>query len=287
MALDFPLLPHREAGEVANWLRQYPSIKVVSHDRANIYAEAARRGAPQALQVADKFHLPKNLTETVEVFLQRHTKLLREVATLTATSETLKSSKGSQIAALSATQLKKQAVVAKKQERYHQIQQPHKQGLHNREIGKNLGIGKSTVERYLKQPEAPKLKDLTPHQWNMLKPYGVYIVQRYNEERPTIKQIQAELAVQGLVVSRSTVGLFLAQLRPSGAYRLPKTEKSKVVKYAELRNCRLGPRQVAFLFTLRPTALRSWQKSYLEELCQADETVARTYRQAQAFATLL
>jgi transposase len=51
------LLPNREAGELANWLRQYPSIKVVSRDRSSIYAEAARRGAPQALQVADKFHL--------------------------------------------------------------------------------------------------------------------------------------------------------------------------------------------------------------------------------------
>jgi hypothetical protein len=82
------LLPHREAGEVANWLSQYPSIKVVSRDRSSIYTEAARSGAPQALQVADKFHLIKNLTETIEVFLQTHTKLLREVATPTPTPTT-------------------------------------------------------------------------------------------------------------------------------------------------------------------------------------------------------
>ena len=46
--------------------RIYPDVEVVSRDRAGLYAEAAREGAPQARQVADRFHLLQNFRETIE-----------------------------------------------------------------------------------------------------------------------------------------------------------------------------------------------------------------------------
>ena len=66
------MLPDRSAATTACWFRQHPSVDVVSRDRAGLYAEAAREGAPQARQVADRSHLLQNFRETVERQLGRY-----------------------------------------------------------------------------------------------------------------------------------------------------------------------------------------------------------------------
>jgi transposase len=65
------LLPDRTADGLATWLESQSTIEFVTRDRAGAYAEAVRRGAPMAVQVADRFHVLKNLTDVVERVLSR------------------------------------------------------------------------------------------------------------------------------------------------------------------------------------------------------------------------
>src|SRR5438270_9383928 len=65
------LLPDREAASVARWLREHPGVKLISRDRAGMYAEGAKRGAPRAKQIADRYHLLVNLRDTLKDALAR------------------------------------------------------------------------------------------------------------------------------------------------------------------------------------------------------------------------
>ena len=63
------VLSDRTPGTSAAWMGSHPELELVSRDRGGDYAAAARKGAPQSAQVADRFHLFKNLTEAVELAL--------------------------------------------------------------------------------------------------------------------------------------------------------------------------------------------------------------------------
>lgn len=66
------ILEDRNVESCTEWLRRHPETEIVSRDRCGLYAQAARQGAPQALQVADRFHLVQNLRMAIEEQMNMH-----------------------------------------------------------------------------------------------------------------------------------------------------------------------------------------------------------------------
>ena len=66
------LLPDREASTVSAWLKRHPGVAVIARDRATVFAQAMRDGAPQAKQAADRWHLLHNLGDALRAAVSRH-----------------------------------------------------------------------------------------------------------------------------------------------------------------------------------------------------------------------
>jgi len=74
------ILPDREVATVVAWLQAHPTIEVITRDRAKCYREAATTGAPQAVQIADRWHLLKNLRDVVKRTLEGYQPILKEMS---------------------------------------------------------------------------------------------------------------------------------------------------------------------------------------------------------------
>jgi transposase len=77
------VLEDRLAETVENWFKAHPEMQIVARDRAEAYASGIRQGAPEATQVADRFHLFQNLAATLEAVFSAHHQDLAALHTAT------------------------------------------------------------------------------------------------------------------------------------------------------------------------------------------------------------
>jgi hypothetical protein len=154
------LLPGRDGVELKAWLGRHPEVEVLSRDRWAAFADAAAEAAPQARQVADRFHLLKNAREALERFLDRYAGRIAEVFAASAQEPTVLApgpavAQGVAPAAPSASlagalpAAQPQQPTARQQqrlERYHEVRRRRAEG----QIARAMRLSKTTVLRHVR-----------------------------------------------------------------------------------------------------------------------------------------
>src|SRR5665648_993021 len=75
------LLSSRDSANLKEWLKKYPAIKIITRDRSGAYSSAINEICPDAIQVADRFHLLMNLSDALNKYFKSISKEIRKVIT--------------------------------------------------------------------------------------------------------------------------------------------------------------------------------------------------------------
>jgi transposase len=252
------LLADRATATVAAWFQAHPTVEVVARDRAEAYAAGIAQGAPTAVQVADRFHLFLNVAEALEQVLGAHTADLDAINTVQRQAP-VPLADGTLAVPVplppqpatvqqTATQRRTQRVAL-----YEQVWALHRQGMGGHAIARHLGIGKSSVFRYLRTPTFPERKQRRDRgQRSILAPYKERLLAFWNAGCHEALALFRFLTQQGYTGSYATIARYARRLRQAqGLPARPQPVHRPVPPVAEPTTPPLTVRRAAALILKR------------------------------------
>lgn len=220
------LLPDREAATVAQWLQAYPGIKVLVRDRSEVYAEAARLGAPTALQVADRFHLLQNLADVLTDVFRAHAPQLARVHTQHLTAPPLVHDPADPatgprrstvpLAPPQPSTRARALAAARRAQRvalYEQVWMSHRQGWTLDAIAEQVGLSRRTVQRYLQSPTFPERQPMYARDCSLLDPYKAVLLAGWNSGCRNGAHLFRTIRRQGFQGQYGIVALYVRRMR--------------------------------------------------------------------------
>lgn len=209
------LLEGRGAKPLAEWLAARPGIEVICRDRAGSYAEGARTGAPDAIQVADRFHLWQNLAKAVEKCVAAHRTCLAEPAP--ALTEEQAEAPPEPAGPVNRPP-DPTGKYAERTRRHHElVHRLRAEGRGLREIARHLDWGRHTVQRL---DRAATWQELVDGRWkgprpSKLDPFKPYLDQHDDGARGSIQRLFNEIKTRGYAGSYAVVRDYLDKRRPA------------------------------------------------------------------------
>jgi transposase len=273
------LLTDREAESVRRWLAAHPEVDVVSRDRGGVYIDGATLGAPQATQVADRWHILSNLDDAVEAFLIRaHIRLEDEGAA--SEKKPMPDKPLSSFSATPACQRQSQTRLLRKWKLYERVQELHIAGVSLRKIGEELGLARNTVRKYFRQAPEPPLPTPRPLRTSRLDPYEDYLLARWSQGERNAALLSREIRERGYPGSATMVRAYIAHLRMTTADgSLPRSRKERAAASS--------PRALRWLLTRKREDLDQEAQTRLDRLLHLAPEVQAVHNLLQAFLSMV
>jgi transposase len=275
------LLPDREADTLATWLQARPSIEVISRDRGASFAEGASRGAPQARQVADRFHVLKNLVEALQQVVGYEHEALRaaaEAVTGAPVTPTTRPRTAPEQQARATAQARRQA-------RYETVRRLRAEGKTIREMATELRMGQNTIQRLLRADTCPRPAQRRARS-TVLTEFEPYLRERWNAGEQNGQQLLRELRERGYRGSQSTLYGLLGRWRTGPRHSGPYARQQAPAVPLPPR-LRTSPREVSWLLLQPSEDLSALEAAYVSDLLSRAPVVATTREVVQTFFTLL
>jgi transposase len=293
------LLEDRLAETVAAWLRAHPEVTVVARDRAEAYASGVTQGAPDAVQVADRWHLLKNLREAVEVEICQRPLLpwsppLPEAASLppaapvppvlepTAASPALPAA---ETPSGSGADVARAARRAQRLAQYERARALREEGYTWAVVAQQVGVPPRTLRHWFAQKGFPERKRRTGDRRSLAR-YRAYLRQRWEAGEHSATQLWHEVRAQGFRGGYRSVARVLApwRQRQKGRKHGPKAPAGAPSPPAPSA---LTARQMAYSLLRRPEQRTETEQCQLLQVQQADPLLATLATHTEAFAQMV
>jgi len=268
------VLADRTADTVAAWLKQHPGVQVVCRDRAGAYAEAARTGAPDAVQVADRWHLWHNLCEAVDKTVAAHRADLRPEPA----GRDDEQAHDERVAERAAPQTDAPEVdgrlVTRTRERYAAVQTLHERGRSITAISRELGLDRRTARRFVRAEHVEDLLVTARSRASLLDAFKPYLHERFNTGHTDAAALTTQITALGYRGSGKTVRRYRQPFRASLTAPAPVPVAPSI-------------RQVTGWLTRHPDSLDEDERLQRKAILTRSPALTATARHVSEFAQML
>jgi transposase len=279
------LLPDRSAPTLATWLQQRGSIAVIARDRSSEYGRAATLGAPDAVQVADRWHLLYNLRQMLGRWLAGiHERLQHLPAVVQQVPSTRRRRAYPRTRAEAAATAESRA---RWLALYEEVRRRFQAGEKLLAISRAMDLARSTVRRYAYAESFPERAVRVPPP-SILDPYLGHLETRLSEGYENAMALWRELRALGFSGTSKQVHRWVNQRRTAPAKSTPHRWRS-APSPAPMPNATAplpSPRQLAWLMVQTPEELEASEAVILARIAQ-DAEVGRGIGLAQRLADLV
>ena len=267
------ILPERSADSFAAWLSARPGTELICRDRAGVYSDGGTRGAPGAIQVADRWHLWHNLGEAVERAVSRH----REYLPAAVAAQGHAGAAQPAPAPLPGPAPPRAGRIAERtRARHAEVHRLLTEGRTLTEIAARLGLSRNTVRRFARaaSPEELLVHDGTGRRASILDAHATYLRERWNSGCTNAAQLWQEIRDRGYPGSRRQVRGYLVRFRGNAVVPAPPPVPPKV-------------RAVTAWIMTRPDRLDDADRASLDAILAASPQLAAVTASVRAFAAIM
>jgi len=275
------LLPDRQAGTVAAWLRANPAVTVVARDRAGAYAEGVRGGAPRAVQVADRWHLLRNLGDALHGILDRHHRDLRAAAETTSAAASITvvaTPTPPSRPSPRAPSPRAQSVLGRRAAReaaFAEVAALHARGSSSSHIARATGLDRKTLRVWLRLGQPPTWRK--PRRGSAVDRHADHLRRRWAEGCRNATRLWREIRALGFAGQAGAVRDWLRPLRgadpapprPAAPWRVP------------------SGRRAARLVVADDAELDTTERRFVGALIAGSEVLARVVGLARRFRRMV
>lgn len=270
------LLQDREGKTLEDWLKAHPGIELLTRDRSFVYANAMTVACPQAVQVADRWHLLKNLSEQWERLLDSQRTLIHQTALeIQPTPSVQPPDLSCVIAKLEQANVGEDLPQEKRYGKYQQVKRLQEEGHSIRAIARHLAMSRRTVGKYFNQERfVPKTRTKRS---NLLE-FDTYLLQRWKEGETSGKTLLREIRALGYTGSYAVLRNWLINFPPrTNGQGLPMADR----RYA------YSNRSLSFAFCQAEKEWDAEKKPLLEKLLEKSPLLQQARELSLEFKSLM